>query len=53
MANFAASAPPAMEYVNVVPVSGSLAVTVITAVMFSGTDAVAPLVTVGASFTHS
>src|SRR5690349_18683783 len=51
IANFAASAPPVMLNVTVAPASGSVAVTVVTAVWFSGALAVAALVIVGASFT--
>src|SRR5690349_10355005 len=51
IANRAASAPPVMLNVTVAPASGSVAVTVVTAVWFSGALAVAALVIVGASFT--
>src|SRR5688572_5387851 len=41
MVNFAASTPPTIEYAGAAPPSGSVATTVVTAVVFSGTDAVA------------
>ena len=50
MENFAASSPPEIEYTGVPP-STSDEVTVITAVVFSATLALAALVTVGASLT--
>src|SRR5688572_19649546 len=48
--NSAASAPPAIENTSVGDASGSVAVTVCTAVVFSTTDAVPAEVTVGPSF---
>src|SRR5919108_730969 len=49
MLNLAWSAPPTILNANVDPASGSVAVTVCTAVVFSGTDDAAALVMLGAS----
>src|SRR6266566_3402256 len=46
--NFAASAPPVLVQVSVVPGSGSLAAMVVTAVVFSGMLCVALVVMAGA-----